>query len=60
MRAIDDVQLKLDGGQAIAELGVLVGVSLLIDLIVDPEVEQPVLLSDQERLLPLEFGPLGT
>jgi hypothetical protein len=45
---VEYLHLELDRGQPVAELGVLAGEGLLIDLLSQPQVEQPVLLGDDE------------
>ncbi|MCL4742758.1 MAG: hypothetical protein KJZ54_11215 [Phycisphaerales bacterium] len=59
MRAVQHVQLQLDRRQPVAEFRVLAGEGLLIHIVGQPQVEQPVLLGDEQRRLPRQFLPLG-
>src|SRR5579871_672015 len=56
--AVYRVELQLDRGQAVTQFGVLAGERLLVDVLGQPHVEQPVLLLHQQRFLPLKLRTL--
>lgn len=57
MRAVEIIQLELDRGQPGPQFRSLADLGFLIDVVVDPEVEQPVLLVNEERFLTLQLRP---
>lgn len=59
VRAVHHVELQLDRREPVTKLGVLGGEDVLFDPAVETEIQQAVHLSHQERLLALEFAPLG-
>ena len=59
MRAVEHIELHLDFGQPIPELRLLRWKRVLINLVIDPQIEQPILLSDDQRFLPLQLAPLS-
>jgi len=59
VRAVNDVELDLDRGKPVAQLRVLGGERVLVDRAGDREIDQPILLRDEERLLPPQFVALA-
>jgi hypothetical protein len=44
VRSVQNVQLQLDGRQPVPKLGVLPGESLLMHVVSEPQVQEPILL----------------
>ncbi|HEY2787356.1 MAG TPA: hypothetical protein VGJ05_20540 [Fimbriiglobus sp.] len=59
VRAVEGVTLELDRSKPVADFRTLACERLLVDVIGQPQVEQPILLLHKQRLLTLEFRPLG-
>jgi len=59
MRPIQYIELQFDGSETVTHFRVLAAKRVLVDLPGNPHVEQAILLSDEEGLLPLQLGSLG-
>ena len=59
-RTVQHIRLQLDCGEPIPHLRLFAIERGLVDLILNPQIEQPVLLSSDQRLLSLQLGPLRT
>jgi hypothetical protein len=51
--AVQQVELQLDGREPVTHFHMLAGESLLVDVFGQPQVQQPILLCNDERFLPL-------
>jgi hypothetical protein len=56
VRTVEHVELQLDSGKPVPQFRLLSAEGFLIDLIIDPQVQQAVLLCHQERLLALQLA----
>ncbi len=52
VRTIQHVELQLDSSDPIPQFGLLGGKRLVVDLIAQPQIEQPILLPDEQAFLP--------
>lgn len=59
VRAVDHVQLQLESGDAVAEFGLFSSEDVGVDFVVDPHVDDTVLLLDGQSHLALNLGSLG-
>ena len=57
---IQNLQLEHDRGKTVTHFCLFAVERRFVDLVVDSQVQQPVLLSGNHRFLTLEFGSLGT
>ncbi|MEI8383063.1 MAG: hypothetical protein WCJ09_23285 [Planctomycetota bacterium] len=58
MRTINHIPLEFDRGETISQFGLLATECLLVDFIVEPHVQQTILIAHEQVLLTNQFGPL--